>query len=50
MRFDRWIDAVSGVMQLVYVTIMAKVELSRKAKLVIYQSGYIPTLTYCHRF
>ncbi len=37
-----------SLMQALHPTVMVKKELSRKAKLSIYQSIYIPTLTYGH--
>ncbi|KAK3510350.1 hypothetical protein QTP70_004939 [Hemibagrus guttatus] len=43
-EIDRYIDAVAAVMRYVVV----KKELSLKAKLSIYQSIYVPTLTYGH--
>ncbi|KAI3373314.1 hypothetical protein L3Q82_006613 [Scortum barcoo] len=47
-EIDRRIGAASAVMRSVYRTIVVKKELSRKAKLSIYQSIYVPTLTYGH--
>ena len=44
-EMDRWIGAVSAVIQVLYRSVVKK-ELSRKAKLSIYQSIYIPTLIY----
>jgi len=46
---DRWIGAASAVMWALYQSIVVKRELSRKAKLSIYQSIYVPTLTYGHK-
>ncbi|KAK3510452.1 hypothetical protein QTP70_006835 [Hemibagrus guttatus] len=45
---DRWIGAAAAVMQSMYQSVVVKKELSRKAKLSIYQSIYVPTLTYGH--
>ncbi|KAI3365255.1 hypothetical protein L3Q82_010343, partial [Scortum barcoo] len=52
---ERWSVRLTGrlvqrpaVMRSVYRTVMVKKELSRKAKLSIYRSIYIPTLTYGH--
>ncbi|KAI3351701.1 hypothetical protein L3Q82_020541 [Scortum barcoo] len=45
-KFGRWIGAASAVMQSVYWTVLVKKELSRKAKLSIYQwvqGAYIPS-------
>ena len=39
---DRWIGAVAAVMR----SVIMKKELNRKAKLLIYWSIYVPTLTY----
>ncbi|KAI3371926.1 hypothetical protein L3Q82_006798 [Scortum barcoo] len=47
-EIDRRIGAASAVMQSVYRTVVVKKELSRKAKLSIYRSIYVPTLTYGH--
>ncbi|KAI3373872.1 hypothetical protein L3Q82_021981 [Scortum barcoo] len=47
-EIDRWIGAASAVMRSVYRTVVVKKELSRKAKLSIYRSIYVPTLTYGH--
>ncbi|KAK7913154.1 hypothetical protein WMY93_013365 [Mugilogobius chulae] len=47
-EIDRRIGAASAVMRLLYQTIVEKKELSRKAKLLIYRSIYVPTLTYGH--
>ncbi|XP_061628220.1 uncharacterized protein LOC133477457 [Phyllopteryx taeniolatus] len=44
-EIKRWIGAASAVMQTLYWYVVVK-ELSRKAKLSIYRSMYIPTLTY----
>ncbi|KAI3372494.1 hypothetical protein L3Q82_022695 [Scortum barcoo] len=45
---ERRIGAASAVMRSVYRTVVVKKELSRKAKLSIYRSIYVPTLTYGH--
>ncbi|KAK3510136.1 hypothetical protein QTP70_026851 [Hemibagrus guttatus] len=47
-EIDRWIGAVAAVMQSMYQSVVVKKELSQKAKLSIYQSIYVPTLTYGH--
>ncbi|KAI3358399.1 hypothetical protein L3Q82_014828, partial [Scortum barcoo] len=48
-EIDRLIGAASAVMRSVYRTVVMKKELSRKAaKLSIYRSIYVPTLTYGH--
>ncbi|KAK3566589.1 hypothetical protein QTP86_001091 [Hemibagrus guttatus] len=47
-EIDRWISAVAAVMRSMYRSVVVKQELSRKAKLSIYQSIYAPTLTYGH--
>ncbi|KAK3519688.1 hypothetical protein QTP70_000998, partial [Hemibagrus guttatus] len=47
-EIDRWIGAVAAVMRYMYWSVVVKKELSRKAKLLIYQSIYVPTLTYGH--
>uniref|UniRef100_A0A8C6PHS8 Reverse transcriptase domain-containing protein n=1 Tax=Nothobranchius furzeri TaxID=105023 RepID=A0A8C6PHS8_NOTFU len=47
-EIDRRIGAASAVMQVLYRSAVMKRELSQKAKLSIYQSVYVPTLTYCH--
>ncbi|KAK3506410.1 hypothetical protein QTP70_009330 [Hemibagrus guttatus] len=47
-EIDRWIGAAAAVMRSMYRSIVMKKELSRKAKLSIYQSIYVPTLTYVH--
>ncbi len=44
----RRIGAASSVMQLMYRSIVVKKQLSCKAKLLIYRSIYVPTLTYGH--
>ncbi|KAK3526897.1 hypothetical protein QTP86_003592 [Hemibagrus guttatus] len=45
-EIDRWIGAVAAVMRSMYQSVVVKNELSQKAKLSIYQSIYVPTLTY----
>uniref|UniRef100_A0A8C2ZPF1 Reverse transcriptase domain-containing protein n=1 Tax=Cyclopterus lumpus TaxID=8103 RepID=A0A8C2ZPF1_CYCLU len=45
---DRRIGAAAAVKQALYRSILVKRELSRKAKLSIYWSVYVPTLTYGH--
>ncbi|KAK3506381.1 hypothetical protein QTP70_003644, partial [Hemibagrus guttatus] len=45
-EIDRRIGAAAAVMRSVYRSVVVKKELSRKAKLSIYQSIYVPTLTY----
>ncbi|KAK3563883.1 hypothetical protein QTP86_004822 [Hemibagrus guttatus] len=47
-EIDRRISAAAAVMQSMYQSVVVKKELSRKAKLSIYQSIYVPTLTYGH--
>ncbi|KAI3359422.1 hypothetical protein L3Q82_002925 [Scortum barcoo] len=47
-EIDRRIGAASAVMRSVYRTVVVKKELSRKAKLSIYRSIYVPSLTYGH--
>lgn len=47
-EIDRRIGAASAVMRSLYRSIVVKRELSQKAKLSIYRSIYIPTLTYGH--
>ncbi|KAK3528214.1 hypothetical protein QTP86_026677, partial [Hemibagrus guttatus] len=47
-EIDRRIGAAAAVMRPVYQSVVVKKELSRKAKLSIYQSIYVPTLTYGH--
>ncbi|GAA6107076.1 uncharacterized protein LOC111191400, partial [Tachysurus ichikawai] len=44
-EIDRRIGISSAVMQLIYRSVVVKKELRRKAKLSIYQSIYVPTLT-----
>ncbi|KAK3573019.1 hypothetical protein QTP86_012244 [Hemibagrus guttatus] len=47
-EIDRWIGAAAAVMRSMYRSVVVKKELSRKAKLSIYQSIYVPTLNYGH--
>ncbi|KAK3528665.1 hypothetical protein QTP70_007204 [Hemibagrus guttatus] len=47
-EIDRWIGAAATVMRSMYRSVVVKKELSRKAKFSIYQSIYVPTLTYGH--
>ncbi|KAK3509747.1 hypothetical protein QTP70_008379 [Hemibagrus guttatus] len=47
-EIDRRISAAAAVMRSMYRSVVVKNELSRKAKLLIYQSIYVPTLTYGH--
>ncbi|KAK3506058.1 hypothetical protein QTP70_002984 [Hemibagrus guttatus] len=47
-EIDRRIGAAAAVMRSMYRSVVVKKKLSRKAKLLIYQSIYAPTLTYGH--
>ncbi|KAK3559006.1 hypothetical protein QTP86_000109 [Hemibagrus guttatus] len=47
-EIDRRIGAAATVMRSMYRSVVVKKELSRKAKFSIYQSIYVPTLTYGH--
>ena len=47
-EMDRQFGAASAVMRALYRTVVVKRELIRKAKLSIYRSIYVPTLTYGH--
>ena len=47
-EIDRWIGAASAVMRTLNRSVVVKRELSRKAKLSIYRSIYVPTLTDGH--
>ncbi|KAK9541149.1 hypothetical protein VZT92_001216 [Zoarces viviparus] len=47
-EIDRRIGAAAAVKQALHRTVLVKKELSRKAKLSIYHSVYVPTLTYGH--
>ncbi len=47
-EIERRIGAASAVMRSMYWSIVVKNELSRKAKISIYRSIYVPTLTYGH--
>ncbi|XP_061769811.1 uncharacterized protein LOC133560842 [Nerophis ophidion] len=48
-EIDRRIGAPSSVMRTLYRSVVVKKELSRKAKLSIYRSIYVPILTYGHK-
>ncbi|KAK3528564.1 hypothetical protein QTP70_002809 [Hemibagrus guttatus] len=47
-EIDRRIGAAAAVMRSMYRSVVVKKELSQKAKLSIYQSIYVPNLTYGH--
>ncbi|KAK3518183.1 hypothetical protein QTP70_033879 [Hemibagrus guttatus] len=47
-EIDRRIGAAAAVMQSMYRSVVVKKELSRKVKFSVYQSIYVPTLTYGH--
>ncbi|KAK3555889.1 hypothetical protein QTP86_029801, partial [Hemibagrus guttatus] len=47
-EIDRRIGAAAAVMWSMYRSVVVKKELTRKVKLSIYQSIYVPTLTYGH--
>ncbi|KAK0137435.1 putative uncharacterized transposon-derived protein F52C9.6 [Merluccius polli] len=47
-EIDRRIGAASAVMRTLHRSVVMKRELSRKAKLLIYQSIFVPALTYGH--
>ncbi|KAK3519557.1 hypothetical protein QTP86_003108 [Hemibagrus guttatus] len=47
-EINRRIGAAAAVMRSMYRSVVVKKELRRKAKLLIYQSIYVPTLTYGH--
>uniref|UniRef100_A0A8C6Q6L6 Reverse transcriptase domain-containing protein n=1 Tax=Nothobranchius furzeri TaxID=105023 RepID=A0A8C6Q6L6_NOTFU len=47
-EIDKQISAASAVMLALYRSVVVKRELSQKAKLSIYRSIYVPTLTYDH--
>ena len=47
-EIDRRIGAASAVMRTLHRSVVVKRELSRKAKLSIYRSVYVPILTYGH--
>ncbi|KAK0142203.1 hypothetical protein N1851_020089 [Merluccius polli] len=47
-EINRRIGAASAVMQTLHGSVVVKRELSRKAKLSIYQSIFVPALTYGH--
>jgi len=48
-EMDRRIGTASAVMRALYRSVVVKRELSQKAKLSIYRSIYVPTLTYGHK-
>ncbi|TWW71120.1 hypothetical protein D4764_17G0006030 [Takifugu flavidus] len=48
-EIDRRIGAASAVMWALNRSVMVKRELSRKARLSIYRSSYVPVLTYGHQ-
>jgi len=48
-EIERWIGAAAAVKQALYRTVLVKRELSRKEKLSIYSSVYVPTLTFGHK-
>lgn len=48
-QLDRRTGAASAVMWTLYRTVLVRKELSQKAKLSIYHSVYVPTLTYGHK-
>ncbi|TWW81724.1 hypothetical protein D4764_01G0015390 [Takifugu flavidus] len=48
-EIDRRIGAASAVMRALNRSVLVKKELSRKAKLSIYRSIYVPVLTYGHQ-
>ena len=47
-EIDRRIGAASAAVQTLYWSVVAKRDLSQKAKLSVYQSMFVPTLTYAH--
>ncbi|KAK3564249.1 hypothetical protein QTP86_012027 [Hemibagrus guttatus] len=47
-EIDRRIGAAAALMRSMYLSVVLKKELSQKAKLLIYQSIYVSTLTYSH--
>ena len=47
-EIDRRIGAASAVMRMLKRSVVVKIELSQDAKLSIYRSIYVPTLTYGH--
>ena len=49
LEVGRRIRAAGAVLHSLYCTIVMKIELSRKAKVSIYQSIFVPTLTYGHK-
>ena len=48
-EIDRQIGAASAVMRTLYRSVVVKRELNQKAKLLIYRSIFVPTLTYGHK-
>ena len=48
IEINRWIRAASAVMWTLNQSVVVKKELSRKEKLSIYRSIYVPTLTDDH--
>ena len=48
-EIDRRIGATSSVMRALYRSVVVKRELSQKAKLSVYRSILVPTLTFCHK-
>ena len=44
-RIDKWISATSAVMQALYQSAVVKRALSQKARLSVYWSVFVPTLT-----
>ena len=47
-EIDRRIGAAAAIMRTLHRSVVVKRELSEKAKLSIYRSVYVPTLTYGH--
>jgi len=47
-EINRWVGAAAAVKQALHRTVLVKRELGRKAKLSIYWSVYVTTLTFCH--
>ncbi|KAM7380977.1 hypothetical protein PAMP_004240 [Pampus punctatissimus] len=47
-EIDRRVRAAGAVLQVFHRTVVTKRELSQKAKLLIYRSIFVPTLTYGH--
>lgn len=48
-QIDKWIGSVAAVLQLLYQLVMVHQELRLWTKLSVYQSIYIPFLTYGHK-